>query len=75
VLPFALALLVAASWIDKGLGLIIAGFTPNVFDKVTVYAPTVPELLISLGIFSVGALVVSILWKVALGVKEERGTL
>ncbi len=75
LLPWSLAILVLATWIDKGLGLIIGGFTPNVFETVTVYTPTVPELLISLGIFGVGALVVSILWKIALDVKKEAGTL
>jgi len=39
-----------------------------------VYTPTVPELLISLGIFATGLFVVSILWKIALDVKKEAGT-
>lgn len=74
LLPWSLAILVTATWIDKGLGLIIGGFTPNPFEKVTVYTPTVPELLISLGIFATGLFVVSILWKIALDVKKEAGT-
>lgn len=74
VLPWALAILVLATWIDKGLGLIIGGFTPNPFDTVTVYTPTVPELLISLGIFATGLFVISILWKIAIDVKKEAGT-
>jgi molybdopterin-containing oxidoreductase family membrane subunit len=74
LLPWSLAILVTATWIDKGLGLIIGGFTPNPFEKYTVYTPTVPELLISLGIFATGLFVVSILWKIALDVKKEAGT-
>ncbi|MFV0350080.1 MAG: sulfate reduction electron transfer complex DsrMKJOP subunit DsrP [Halodesulfovibrio sp.] len=74
LLPWSLGILVTATWIDKGLGLIIGGFTPNPFEKYTVYTPTVPELLISLGIFATGLFVVSILWKIALDVKKEAGT-
>ena len=74
ILPYALVLLVAASWIDKGLGLLIAGFTPNTFDGVTLYAPTLVELGVSLGIYAIGMLIVSLLWKIALAVKKEAGT-
>ncbi len=74
ILPFTLIILVLATWIDKGLGLLIAGFTPNSFDTVTPYAPSIAELLISLGIYSLGLFIVSLLWKIALDVKKEAGT-
>lgn len=74
ILPFTLIILVIASWIDKGLGMLIGGFTPNPFDGITVYAPSFAELTISLGIYALGALVVSVLWKIALDVKKEAGT-
>ena len=74
ILPFTLIILVIATWIDKGLGLLIGGFTPNAFDEITVYAPSIAELTIGIGIYSVGALVVSVLWKIALDVKKEAGT-
>lgn len=74
LLPWALVMLVAASWIDKGLGLLVAGFTPNPFEGVTNYMPTLPEITIALGIYAVGLLVVSLLWRIALGVKKEAGT-
>ena len=74
LLPFTLIILVAATWIDKGLGLLIGGFTPNAFEQITVYAPSIAELTIGIGIYSVGALVVSVLWKIALDVKKEAGT-
>ncbi len=74
LLPYALICLVAASWIDKGLGLLVGGFTPNPFKGITVYTPSFAELVISLGIFAIGALVVSILWKIALDVKREAKT-
>lgn len=74
ILPWALIMLVVASWIDKALGLIIGGFTPNPFEGITEYTPTIPELLISLGIYAFGALVLSLLWKIAIDVKKEAGT-
>ncbi len=74
LLPFTLIILVLATWIDKGLGLLIAGFTPNTFNEITVYTPSFVELVISLGIFGIGAMVISLLWKIALGVKKEAGT-
>lgn len=71
ILVFALLILFAATWIDKGLGLVVAGFIPNMFEGVTEYAPTALELIISLGIYAIGALIVTILWKVAITVKKQ----
>jgi molybdopterin-containing oxidoreductase family membrane subunit len=74
-LPYALVMLVIASWIDKGLALMVAGFTPNTFNGVTEYTPTLVEISVGLGIFAVGLLILSCLWKIALEVKKEAGTL
>ncbi len=74
LLPWALIMLVAASWIDKGLGLLVGGFTPNPFKGVTFYTPSLPEITIALGVYAVGLLILSLLWKIALEVKKEAGT-
>jgi molybdopterin-containing oxidoreductase family membrane subunit len=58
-------------WIDKGLGLTVGGFVPNPFGGITEYWPTVAETFIALGIWALGALVLTILYKVAIGVREE----
>jgi molybdopterin-containing oxidoreductase family membrane subunit len=71
VLVIGLLILVAATWIDKGLGLVVAGFIPNMFHGVTPYTPTGPELMISLGVFAVGALVLTLLWRIAISVKQQ----
>lgn len=73
LLPFALIMLVAATWIDKGLGLLVGGFTPNMFEAITPYMPTFKECMVALGVYAVGALVLSLLWKIALSVKHEAG--
>ena len=74
LLPFTLIILVLATWIDKGLGMLIGGFTPNTFEQITLYTPSIAELVIGLGVYGIGALVLSLLWKIALGVKKEAGT-
>ena len=61
-------------WIDKGFGLVIGGFIPNPFDGVTEYWPTLPETMITIGVWATGFLVLTILYKVAISVREELGT-
>ena len=58
-------------WIDKGFGLVVGGFVPNPFEGVTEYWPTLPEALIALGVWAIGFLILSILYKVAVTVREE----
>jgi Ni/Fe-hydrogenase subunit HybB-like protein len=70
-LALTCGLIVVTTWIDKGLGLMTGGFVPNPFDRITEYWPTTPELLISLGVFAIGALILTVLYKVAVSVKEE----
>ncbi len=73
LLVVGLILLIAATWIDKGLGLVVGGFIPNPFEGITEYMPTGPELMISLMIYATGGLVLTLLWKIAIGVKKETG--
>jgi Ni/Fe-hydrogenase subunit HybB-like protein len=58
-------------WIDKGLGMVIAGFVPSPLGKVVHYSPTAPELAISLGIWAGGLLIVTGLYKIALEVRGQ----
>lgn len=58
-------------WIDKGFGLVVGGFVPNSFEKITEYWPTLPEAIITMAVWAIGFLVLTILYKVAIGVKEE----
>jgi Ni/Fe-hydrogenase subunit HybB-like protein len=58
-------------WIDKGIGLIVAAFVPSPLGAVTEYVPTLPEMLISLAIWAVGALIFTLLCKIALSVREQ----
>ena len=58
-------------WIDKGFGLVIGGFVPNPFEKITEYWPTLPEALITLAVWAIGFLILTILYKIAISIKEE----
>jgi Ni/Fe-hydrogenase subunit HybB-like protein len=75
LLPFSLSILVIATWIDKGLGLLIGGFTPNPFGEITTYWPTGKELIVSIMIYALGALVLTILYKIAVDIKRDLGEL
>jgi len=58
-------------WIDKGLGMVVTGFIPSPFGKVIEYWPTFPEFMISIGVYAIGALIVTGLYKIALSIREE----
>ncbi len=59
------------TWIDKGLGMISGGFVPNPLHHVNEYIPTIPEILIALGVWALGFFILTILFKIAVSVKEE----
>lgn len=73
MLAILCGMVIVTTWIDKGLGLITGGFVPNPLDKITEYWPTVPESLITLGVWALGFLILTILYKVAVSIKEEIG--
>jgi molybdopterin-containing oxidoreductase family membrane subunit len=62
----------ASCWLEKGLGLVIGGFIPNPLGKYTVYTPTALEIVIAVAIWCIGFLILTVLYKVATGVKEEK---
>jgi len=74
ILAVACVTVFAGTWIDKGFGLVVGGFVPNPLHKITEYWPTVPEVLISLGVWAAGFLILTLLYKIAISVKEEIAT-
>ncbi|RJR24308.1 MAG: menaquinol oxidoreductase [Desulfobacteraceae bacterium] len=72
-LAIACAAVIISTWIDKGMGLVIGGFTPNPFERVTEYWPTTPEIIITLGVWATGFFILTVLYKMAVSVKEEVG--
>lgn len=70
-LTIACVCVVIATWIDKGFGLVIGGFIPNPFERVFEYWPTTPEIVISMGVWATGFFILTVLYKIAISVKEE----
>jgi molybdopterin-containing oxidoreductase family membrane subunit len=71
ILAAACVMVFLSLWIDKGLGLIVGGFVPTPLGHVVSYVPTLPEVSITLGIWAIGFLMVTVLYKIALTVREE----
>ena len=59
-------------WIEKGLGLVIAGFIPSPLETITEYTPTGPEIAITLGIWAAGFLILTLLYRIFTSVYFER---
>lgn len=70
-LIIALIAVFFASWLDKGIGLVLGGFVPNAFGHVTEYIPTLNEITIIFGIYAIGLLILTVLYKVVIGVREH----
>jgi molybdopterin-containing oxidoreductase family membrane subunit len=52
-------------YIEKGMGLIIPGLTPDTLGEIYEYYPTLTELRVAAGVFAVGFLVFTLMLKVA----------
>jgi molybdopterin-containing oxidoreductase family membrane subunit len=70
ILPVTCVIVFLSLWIDKGLGLIVGGFIPSPLGMVEEYAPTFPEIFITLGIWALGFLLITIFYKITLSVRE-----
>jgi len=55
----------AGCYIDKGMGLIIPGLTPDTLGEIYEYYPTSVEVRVAAGIFAIGFLVFTLMLKVA----------
>lgn len=58
-------------WLDKGVGFVLAGFVPTPLEEIVEYYPTANELFITIGIWATGAFILTILYKIAIGVEHE----
>ncbi len=55
----------AGVYIEKGMGLIIPGLTPDALGEIYEYYPTIAELRVAAGIFALGFLIFTLMLKVA----------
>jgi molybdopterin-containing oxidoreductase family membrane subunit len=70
VLALVSVLVFISLWLEKGMGLIVAGFVPSPLGAVTVYAPTAPEWAIVVGIWAIGALLLTVFYKITISARE-----
>ena len=71
LLIFACIAVFLSIWIEKGMGLVVTGFIPSPLDHVTEYMPTFPEVLITVGVYGIGFLILSILYKIVITIREK----
>jgi len=67
-LAMACVFVFVSLWIEKGLGLVVTGFIPSPLETITEYVPTGTEIAITLGIWAVGFLILTILYKIFIAV-------
>jgi molybdopterin-containing oxidoreductase family membrane subunit len=53
-------------YIEKGMGLVVPGFVPDVLGEFYEYSPTGTEMLVTLGIWATGLLVYTMLLRIAI---------
>jgi molybdopterin-containing oxidoreductase family membrane subunit len=71
ILAMSCAAVFVSLWIEKGIFFVPAGFIPSPLGRVFEYSPTVPEIIITLGVWAMGLLILAVLYKIAVSVKEE----
>jgi len=58
-------------YIEKGIALLIPGFTPDSLGQIYGYRPSLVELKVSMGIFAVGFLIFTLITKIAIAIIFE----
>jgi len=69
-LAVACVLVFLSLWFEKGLGLLVTGFVPSPLGHITRYTPTGPEVAIAIGVWAMGFLIITVLYKIFLSVRE-----
>jgi molybdopterin-containing oxidoreductase family membrane subunit len=62
---------IAAIWIDKGMGMVVTGFVPSPLGRINEYVPTGLEVMITLGVYGIGFFILSVLYKIVVSVRER----
>jgi molybdopterin-containing oxidoreductase family membrane subunit len=64
-----LLMLIVAIWIEKGMGLVFPGFIPTPLGEILEYGPSLNEIMVTLGIWGLGLLIMTVLLKHAVDVE------
>jgi molybdopterin-containing oxidoreductase family membrane subunit len=65
-------LIFAGVFIEKGMGLVIPGMTPDTLGEIYEYTPTMTEWMVAAGVFGIGFLIYTLLVKIAVPILEGR---
>jgi molybdopterin-containing oxidoreductase family membrane subunit len=68
-LNLACILIIVGVWLEKGMGFIVPGFIPTPLGEIWEYWPTMPEILISIGVWGVGCLFCTLALKIAVPIE------
>jgi molybdopterin-containing oxidoreductase family membrane subunit len=66
LLNLACLFAIGGVFIEKGMGLLLPGMTPGVLGEVYAYNPSFNEIVVSMGVWGVGALLFTVMVKVAM---------
>ncbi|GAB4340007.1 MAG: polysulfide reductase NrfD [Desulfobulbaceae bacterium] len=58
-------------WMDKGIGFVLGGFVPTPLEEIVEYYPTLNEIMITIAVWCTGFFILTILYKIAVGVEHE----
>ena len=64
-------LIFAGVYIEKGMGLVIPGLTPDTLGEIYEYTPTLTEIGVTAGIFGLGGLIFTVLVRAAIPILLE----
>lgn len=67
-LNIACVLIITGVYIEKGMGLVIPGFIPGALGEIYEYGPSAIEKVITVGVWAFGALIYTLLLKLAIPV-------
>lgn len=61
--------IIVGIWIEKGIGLIVPGFIPSPLGEVWEYVPSLTEILVSIGIWALGFLLLTLILRIILPIE------
>ena len=69
ILDISCILAFVGVWFEKGIGLIIFGFIPSIFGEIFEYKPSIPEIMITIGIWAFGLFIFTLLLKITIPIE------
>lgn len=67
----ACAMIFLGLYLDKGLGFVMGGLVMSPLHEINEYIPTANEIGVTLGIWATGFFILTVLYKIAVGVEHE----